>query len=214
MTERIISKVEALGRAQKQPAMHDGLIVTWRNGGPIAPVPASEVDADVFEDDSVALEQPLFLPIDLHDTMDNDVTTIAPLRVVPVDVGAENIQGAADQGALAAGQGTANVQGAADQRALAADQGALAPADKEIEGVAYEVLESDNEDDELPVLQHYESNDDSDDNDDEVPHYNLRRQQPPTVALYANPNGIDDVDLDPESSSSDFSIDIDVDNAQ
>ena len=54
MTESIISKVEALGQAQKQPAMHDGPIVTWRNGDPIAPVPASNVDADAVEDGSVA----------------------------------------------------------------------------------------------------------------------------------------------------------------
>ena len=86
MTEGIISKVEALDRAQKRPAMHNGPIVTWRNGDPIAPVLASDVDADAIEDGSVALERPLFLPVDLHDTMDNDVATIAPLRVVPVDV--------------------------------------------------------------------------------------------------------------------------------
>ena len=54
MTEGIISKVEALGRAQKQPAMHDGPIVTWRNGDPIGPVPASDVAADAIEDGSVA----------------------------------------------------------------------------------------------------------------------------------------------------------------
>ena len=106
-----------------------------------------------------------------------------------------------------------NVQGAGDQRALAANQGALAPADEEIEGVTYKVIERDDDDNDLPVLRHYESDDDSDD-DDEAPRYNLRRQQPPTFASYANPNGIDDVDLDPESSSSDFSIDIDEDNAQ
>ena len=116
MTEGIISKVEALGRAQKQPAMHDGSIVTWRNGDPITPVPASDIDVDAVEDGLVAPEQPLFLPVELHDTMDIDVATVASLRVVPVDVGAANVQGAADQGALAA------------------DQGALAPADEEIEG--------------------------------------------------------------------------------
>ena len=115
MTEGIILKVEALGWAQKQPAMHDGPIVTWHNGDPIAPVPASDVGADAVEDGSVAPEQPLFFPVDFHDTMDNDVATISPLRVVLVDVGADNVQGAADQEALAADQGLANVQGAADQ---------------------------------------------------------------------------------------------------
>ena len=82
--------------------------------------------------------------------MDNDVATIAPLRVVPIDVEAENVQGAADQGALVTDQGA--VQGAADQGALAANQGALAPADEEIEGVAYEVIEPDDDDDDLSVL--------------------------------------------------------------
>ena len=59
--------------------MHDGPIVMWRSDDPIAPVPASDVDADAIEDGSDAPEQPLFLPVDLHDSMDNDVTTIAPL---------------------------------------------------------------------------------------------------------------------------------------
>ena len=81
----------------------------------------------------------------MQDPIDNDVATIATLRVVP---GAENVQGAADQGALAA------------------NQGALAPADEEIEGIAYEVIESDDDDDDLPVLRHYESNDDDSDDDD------------------------------------------------
>ena len=134
MTEGIISKVAALGWAQKQPAMHDGPIITWRNGDPIAPVPASDVDADVVEDGSVAPEQPLFLPVVLPDPMDIDVATVVPLRVVPVDAGAEYVQGAADQGALAA------------------NQGALAPADKEIECVAYEVIERDDDDNDLPLL--------------------------------------------------------------
>ena len=112
MTEGIISKVEALGQAQKQPAMHDGPIV----GDPIAPVPvpASDVDAYAVEDDSVAPEQPFFLPVDLNATVDVDVATVAPLRVVPVDVGAENVQGAADQGALAVNLGATAGQGAAD----------------------------------------------------------------------------------------------------
>ena len=77
--------------------------------------------------------------------MDVDVAMVAPLRVVLVDVGAENVQGAADQGALPADQGATAGQGAADQ-------GALAPADEEIEGVAYEVIESDDDDDDLPLL--------------------------------------------------------------
>ena len=132
--------------------------------------------------------------------MDVDVATVAPLRVVPVDVGAENVQGAADQGALAE------------------DQGALAPADKEIEGVAYKIIESDDDDNDLPILRYYESDDDDSDDDDgdnneaevaEAPRYNLRQQQPPTFESYTNPNGIDDVDLDLESSSFDFSISVD-----
>ena len=192
--------------------MHNEPIVAWRNGDPIAPVPASDVVADTVEDGSVAPEQPLFLPVIFPDPMDNDVATIAPLRAIPVDTGAEYAQGAADQGSLAANQGA--VQGAADQGALAANQGARAPADEEIEGVSYKVIERDDDDDDLPVLRHYESDDDSDDDDDKAPRYSLRRQQPPPFASYANPNGIDDVDLDPESSTSDFSTDIDVDNAQ
>ena len=71
--------------------MHDGQIVTWRNGDLIAPVPASDVDADAVEDVSAAPKQPLFLPVDFRDTMDNDVATVAPLRVELVDVGAENV---------------------------------------------------------------------------------------------------------------------------
>ena len=39
-----------------------------------------------------------------------------------------------------------------------------------------------------------------------APRYNIRRQQPPTFESYANPNGIEDWDL--ESSSFDFSISI------
>ena len=124
---------------------------------------------------------------------DVDVTTVAPLRVLPADIGAENVPGAADQGALAL-------------------------ADKEMEGVAYKVIESDNDDDDLPVLRHYESDDDDSDDADgdndeaeatEAPRYNLRQQQPPTFESYDNTNGIDDVDLDLESSSFDVSIELD-----
>ena len=182
-TEGIILKVEALGRVQKQPVMHDGPIATWRNGDPIALIVVSDVDADAAEDDLVALDQPLFLPLDLDAIEDVDVATVAPLRVLLADVGAENVPGVAGQGA-------------ADQ--AAADQGVLAPADKEIEGVAYEVIDGDD--------------DDVDNNEveaTEAPRYNLRRQQPPTFESYANPNGIHDVDLDLESSSFDFSINID-----
>ena len=46
MTEGVISRVQALGWAQKQPIMHDGPIVIWRNGDPIAPAVVSDVDAD------------------------------------------------------------------------------------------------------------------------------------------------------------------------
>ena len=38
MTDGIILQVEALCRAQNQPGMHDGPIVTWQNGDPIAPI--------------------------------------------------------------------------------------------------------------------------------------------------------------------------------
>ena len=55
---------------------------------------------------------------------DVDIATVAPLRVLPADVGAKNAPGAVDPGALA-------------------------PADEEMEGVAYEVIESDNDDDDL-----------------------------------------------------------------
>ena len=85
--------------------------------------------------------------------MDIEVATVAPLRVVLVNVGAENVQGAKEQGALVADQGAMAGQGAASQ-------GALAPADKEIEGVAYEVIESNDDDNDLPLLRHYESDDD------------------------------------------------------
>ena len=156
MTEGIISKVEALGQVQKQPGMHDGPIVTWRNGDPIAPIVVSDVDADAAKDDLAALDQPLFLPLDLDAIEDVDVATVAPLRVLPADIGAENVPGVADQGALV-------------------------PADEEIEGVSYEVIDGDDDD-----------GDDNDvDNDEaeatEAPRYNLRRQQPPTFESYANP---------------------------
>ena len=68
-------------------------------------------------------------------------------------------------------------------------QGSLAPAPaeaEEIEVVACEVLD--------------------DKQDEGAPRYNLRRQPPPTFELYANPNGIEDVDL--ESSSFALSISI------
>ena len=58
-----------------------------------------------------------------HATEDIAVATVAPLRVLPVEVGAENVQGA-----------------------LAADQGVLAPADEEIEGVANKVIDGDDDD--------------------------------------------------------------------
>ena len=117
MTEGIILQVEALGRAQKQPDMHDGPIVTRRNGDPIAPIVVSDADADAADNDLVAPAQPLFLPLYLDAIKDVDVATNAPLRVLPADVGAENAPGAVDQGVVI--------------------QGALALADEEIEGVAY-----------------------------------------------------------------------------
>ena len=127
--------------------MHDGPIVTWRNGDPIAPV--SKPDTDTVEDGSVALEQSLFLPVDvdaLDASADVDVAMVVPFRVVPVNVGLANVLGAADQGAD---------QGAADQGAL---------ADGETDSVGYKVIESNDDDDDLPVLQHNDSDDeDSDD---------------------------------------------------
>ena len=138
MTEGVISKVEALGQVQKQPNMHDGSIVTWRNGDHIVSIVASVVEADAVEGDFVALDRPLFLPLILDATEDVAITTVAPLRVFLADVGVENDQGAADEGALA-------------------------PADEEIEGVAYEVIDGDD--------------DDGDDDEAEVteaPRYNLR----------------------------------------
>ena len=102
MTDDIISLVEALGRAQNQPIMHDAPIVTWRNGDPIAPTVVPDVDAVSGEQDADPPDPPLFLP---HPppTLDTgtDVAADVPLRIVPFDVGA-NIapdQGAADQGA-------------------------------------------------------------------------------------------------------------------
>ena len=124
MTEGIISQVEALGWAQKQPTI-------------VVP----DVDVNAVEDGSVAPAQPLFLPLDLDAIVDVEVDPVLPLRVHQDDVEAENTQGVTDQGA--------------------AGQGVLAPADEKIESVAYKVVESDNEDDDLPVLRHYESDDDS-----------------------------------------------------
>ena len=102
MTDDIISRVKALGHAQKQPIMHDGPIVTWRNGDPITPAVVPDVDAVSSDEDADPSNQPLFLPpppppLDV----DADVAVNVPLRIVQVDVGA-NIapdQGAADQGA-------------------------------------------------------------------------------------------------------------------
>ena len=101
--------------------MHDGSIVTWRNGDHIVSIVASVVEADAVEGDFVALDRPLFLPLILDATEDVAITTVAPLRVFLADVGVENDQGAADEGALA-------------------------PADEEIEGVAYEVIDGDDDD--------------------------------------------------------------------
>ena len=79
--------------------MHYGPIVTWRNDDPIAPLVVSDIDADAAVDDIVAPDPPLFLPafpLDLDDINDIDVAVVAPLRVVPTDVGAENVQGMPD----------------------------------------------------------------------------------------------------------------------
>ena len=122
MTEGVISKVEALGQAQKEPTMHDGPIATWRNGDPISPIVVSDVDADAAVDDIVAPDQPPFLPLALDAVEDIKVAAVAPLHVIQTDVGAENVQGAPDQRALA-------------------------PADVEdIEGVAYEVIDDEHDD--------------------------------------------------------------------
>ena len=95
-----------------------------------------------------------------------DIAAVAPLQVIPADVGAEIVQGAPVQGAPA-------------------------PADFEIEGVAYKVIDGEHDD-----------NGTTEDEVAEAPHYNLRQQQPPTFKSYAN-----HVDL--ESSSFDLSINID-----
>ena len=100
MTEGVISRVEALGPAQKQPIIHDGPIFTWRNGDPIAPADVSDVDADATMDDIVALDQPLFLPLALDAVEDIDVAAVAPLCYILANVGAENVQGALDQGLM------------------------------------------------------------------------------------------------------------------
>ena len=65
MTGGVISRVEALGKAQKQPIMHDGPIVTWRNDDPIAPAVVSDVDADATMDEIVTPDPPLFLLLSL-----------------------------------------------------------------------------------------------------------------------------------------------------
>ena len=96
---------------------------------------------------------------------------VAPLRILPADVGAANVQGATYQGGTNQG---------------ATVQGALAPAGiEEIEGVAYEVIDD-----------KHDNNGTAEDEVAEAPRYNLRRQQPPTFESYANPNGIEDMDLE------------------
>ena len=102
MTEDIIYQVEALGRTEKQSTMHDGPIATWTNGNPIAPAVISDDDADAGMGDAVAPDPPLFLPLPTIplDLDDIDVAMVAPLQVVMVNVGAENVQGAPVQGVL------------------------------------------------------------------------------------------------------------------
>ena len=79
------------------------------------------------------------------------------------------------QGAPAPDQG-APVQGVPDQGVP--DLGALAAVEtKEIEGVAYEII--DNEHDASGAAEGEIK---------EAPRYNLRQQQPPTFESYANPD--------------------------
>ena len=137
-------------------------------GDPIAPAVVSDVDADANVDDIVAPDLPIFLPLDLDGIDDIDVAPVAPLRNIPADIGTENVQGAPDQGAP--------VQGVPDQGVP--DQGALAAVEtKEIEGVAYEII--DNEHDASGAAEGEIK---------EAPRYNLRQQQPPTFESYANPD--------------------------
>ena len=63
MTDDVMSRVEALGRAQKQPIIHDGPMITWTNGDPITPAVISDDDADADMDDDVTPDPPLFLPL-------------------------------------------------------------------------------------------------------------------------------------------------------
>ena len=83
-------------------------------------------------DDAVAPDTPLFLPLPTVplDLDEIDVAAVAPLQVLPVDIGAGNVQGA-----------SAPVQGVPDQGAP--DQGGLAApaADIEIEGKVYKVID-------------------------------------------------------------------------
>ena len=87
--------------------MHDGPIVTWRIGDPIAPAVVSDDDADAGNDDDVAPpDPPIFLPIpplppNPLDLDDIDVAAVAPLIIVPVDIGARYVPGAPAQGASA-----------------------------------------------------------------------------------------------------------------
>ena len=101
--------------------MHDGPIVIWRNGDPIAPVVVSDDDADASVDDDITPDPPLFLsppPLPLM-----KLTSDAPLQVVLVDVGAGNDQGA-------------SVQQVPDQQALAPTA-----EDEEIEGEVYKAID-------------------------------------------------------------------------
>ena len=99
--------------------MHDGLIVTVRNGEPIAPTVVPDVDAASGDEDADPSSPPLFLPLPPPTLdVDADVATDVPLWIVPVNVGA-NI---------------APDQGAADHAVLHDDDD-----DDEIEGVVHEV---------------------------------------------------------------------------
>ena len=104
--------------------MHDGLIVTWRNGAPIAPAVVPDVDAVSGDEDADPSNQPLFLPPPLPCLdVDADIASDVPLRIVPVDVEAN----------IAAAQGAA-AQGAAAHAVIHADDNG-----DEIKGVVYEV---------------------------------------------------------------------------
>ena len=96
MTKDVISRVKALGQAQKQPIMHDEPIIRWKNGDPIAPAVISDDGVDAGVDVDVTPDPPLFLPLPtLPLGLDEiDVAMVAPLQVVLVNIGADDARSA------------------------------------------------------------------------------------------------------------------------